>query len=51
MQTITVMLATNVTAIVLSLAMISVLLIRPAAETGANITADVVDALASLSSV
>ena len=46
MQTIAVMLATNVTAIVLSLVMISVLLIRPAAETGANITADVVDALA-----
>ncbi|HSO47869.1 MAG TPA: ATP-binding protein [Rhizobiaceae bacterium] len=46
MQTLAVMLGTNIAALLLSLVLVSVLVIRPAAETGAKITADVLNVLA-----
>lgn len=46
MQTLAVMLGTNIAALLLSLVLVSAIVIRPAAEFGARITADVVNALA-----
>jgi two-component system osmolarity sensor histidine kinase EnvZ len=46
MQTIAVTLGTNIAALLLSLVLISVLVVRPAAEFGADVTADILDAFA-----
>ncbi len=46
MQTVAVMLATNIAALLLSFVLVSVIVIRPAAEFGATITADMLNALA-----
>ncbi len=46
MQTIAVLLGTNIAALVLSFVLVSFLVIRPAAEIGASITADLLDVLA-----
>lgn len=46
MQTLAVMLATNIAALLLSLVLVSILVVRPAAEFGASITADALNALA-----
>jgi two-component system osmolarity sensor histidine kinase EnvZ len=46
MQTLAVMLGTNIAALLLSLVLVSVIVLRPAAEIGANITADILNALA-----
>jgi two-component system osmolarity sensor histidine kinase EnvZ len=46
MQTLAVMLGTNIAALLLSLVLVSVVVIRPAAEFGADITADILNALA-----
>jgi two-component system osmolarity sensor histidine kinase EnvZ len=46
MQTLAVMLGTTIAALLLSVVLVSVLVIRPAAEISANITADILNALA-----